>query len=123
MLKIHFSNRYELLTDLLVGQLAQARGNAFAPDQIIVPSAAVRRSLTLSLAEQRGICANVQFDYLAQWLWQQMARLLPDVADKSPLAPSHAPRHRYHWGRTRCDSAPRASANRNPHENADTCAR
>ncbi len=87
MLKIHFSNRYELLNDLLVGQLAQARGNVFAPDQIIVPSAAVRRSLTLSLAEQRGICANVQFDYLAQWLWQQMARLLPDVADKSPLAP------------------------------------
>jgi exodeoxyribonuclease V gamma subunit len=87
MLHIHFSNRYELLTRQLLPRLGTRGGDAFAADPVIVPSAAVRRSLTLAIADAHGICANVQFSYLADWLWQQMAALLPGVAPESPFTP------------------------------------
>jgi len=86
MLHIHFANRYETLCRLLLEHLGNGRDEVFAPDQVIVPSAAVRRSLTLALADHYGICANVQFDFLAQWLWRQIGHLLPAVATESPFA-------------------------------------
>jgi exodeoxyribonuclease V gamma subunit len=53
-----------------------------------VPSAAVRRALTLAIADHGGICANVRFDFLARWLWQQVARVVPDVGAESPFVPA-----------------------------------
>ena len=88
MLHIHFSNRFDTLTHALLGQLAGARADVFAADQLIVPSAAVRRALTLAIADHGGICANVRFDFLARWLWQQVGRVLPDVAAESPFVPA-----------------------------------
>ena len=34
----------------------------------------------------RGICANLRFDFLAQWLWQQIARVVDGVGADSPYA-------------------------------------
>ena len=80
MLTIHFSNRYESLAALLTTALGQHAGGLFTPDELIVPSAAVRRQLTLGLARQHGVCANLRFSYLAQWLWLQAGRVLDAVA-------------------------------------------
>ncbi|MFZ2649414.1 MAG: exodeoxyribonuclease V subunit gamma [Burkholderiaceae bacterium] len=88
MLHIHFANRYETLTQLLLRRLGAGRSSVFAADQIIVPSAAVRRSLTLAIADHDGICANVQFDFLARWLWRQIGRLVSGIAEESPFAPA-----------------------------------
>jgi exodeoxyribonuclease V gamma subunit len=88
MLHLHFSNRFDTLTHALLGQLARARADVFAADQLIVPSAAVRRALTLAIADDGGICANVRFDFLARWLWQQVGRVVPDVAAESPFVPT-----------------------------------
>lgn len=88
MLHLHFSNRFDTLTRALLGQLARARADVFAADQLIVPSAAVRRALTLAIADHDGICANVRFDFLARWLWQQVGRVVPDVAAESPFVPA-----------------------------------
>lgn len=87
MLHVHFSNRYEALVDILRDRLDARDRGVFAADQVIVPSAAVRRSLTLALADQYGICANVEFAFLARWLWQQIRRVVPDAAPESPFAP------------------------------------
>ncbi len=84
MLTIHFSNRYETLADLLASQIGA--GEVFAADTVIVPSAALRRDLTLRIARAQGICANVQFGYLAQWLWLCIARVVPGVQAESPFA-------------------------------------
>ena len=86
MLHILFSNRLERLRDALLGRLDAANGDVFTPGQLIVPSAAMRRHLSLALADAHGICANLQFGYLAQWLWQQIARLVPGVTAESPYA-------------------------------------
>ena len=87
MLHIHHSNRVELLRATLLRQLdAAVPHDPFVAEQLIVPSAALRRHLSLALAEARGICANVQFGFLASWLWRQIARQVPGVGDESPFA-------------------------------------
>lgn len=90
MLQIHFSNRYESLVRLLIGNLGAGVGgvaDVFAPAQVIVPSQAVEKSLTLAIADHDGICANVAFDFLARWLWRQIARVVPTVGEISPFEP------------------------------------
>ena len=86
MLHIHFSNRYEVLRATLIEALAHRPASAFAAQQVIVPSSALRRDLTLAIAEAHGVCANVDFAFLAQWLWRQIGKVLPGVAAESPFA-------------------------------------
>ena len=87
MLHILHSNRLERLRSALLQRLhATAPPDAFAAEQVLVPSAALRRHLSLAIADARGICANVQFGFLAQWLWLQVARVVPGVGEDSPFA-------------------------------------
>jgi exodeoxyribonuclease V gamma subunit len=88
MLYVHFSNRYETLARRLMAELGGTRDDVFAKDQVVIPSAAVQRDLTLALADRHGVCANIEFVYLARWLWQQVARVVPGVADESPFDPA-----------------------------------
>lgn len=88
MLHFHFSNRFDTLSGLLLARLdSQGDGDPFEARTVIVPSAAVQRRLTLGIARAHGACVNVDFGFLAQWLWRQMRRVLPDIAERSPLAP------------------------------------
>src|SRR5471032_1953978 len=81
MLNLHFANRFETLADQLVRRLGEpAPGrSAFEADEVIVPSAAITRRLIIELARRQGVCANVNFSYLARWLWQRTERLLPEL--------------------------------------------
>lgn len=84
MLQLFYSNRYETLVQALVEDLAAMPADPWANEEIVVPSAAVRRRLELELASRRGICANVNFSFLAQWLWTQIGGVI-DVPPHSPL--------------------------------------
>lgn len=84
MLQLFYSNRYETLVQALVEDLAAMPTDPWTSEEIVVPSAAVRRRLELELAARRGICANVNFSYLAQWLWTQIGGVI-DVPAHSPL--------------------------------------
>ena len=87
MLHIHLSNRLELLRAALLRQLdATAPADPLAPQQVIVPSAALRRHLSLAVADAHGICADLQFGFLAMWLWQQIARVVSGIGEESPYA-------------------------------------
>ena len=88
MLTLHFANRQETLVHLLTGALHTAGGDPFTPGQVIVPSAAQRKAVTLAMAQRHGVCANLQFAFLAPWLWQQGARVL------ATLQPGGAPLQR-----------------------------
>ena len=87
MLNIRLSNRFESLLDLLAAQAREQRGDVFVPMTVVVPSAAVQRAATLHLAEQLGVCANVDFNYPATWIWRQIARAVPGIASESPFNP------------------------------------
>src|SRR5690349_13544297 len=86
MLRVTLSNRFEELLDDLVEALTHSPEPPFEAQHVIVPSRAVQRTIELALADRVGICANVEFSFLAQWLWRQIARLIP-IADSSPFAP------------------------------------
>src|SRR5258706_4437336 len=64
--------------------MASPPASPFAREEIIVPSAAVRRRIELSAADRFGICSNVQFSFLAEWLWRQIGQVI-DVAPVSPF--------------------------------------
>lgn len=86
-LHVHFSNRFEALSEALGKALSGSGSDPFAVDTVIVPSIAVRRRVTLDLARRHGVCANVRFDYLGAWLWRQAATLRQDVLPRSPFDP------------------------------------
>jgi exodeoxyribonuclease V gamma subunit len=88
MLRIQFSNRIESLCDAVITALGTVPSSPFIAQQIVVPSTAMRRYLTLAIAARFGVCANVECVYLAQWLWTQIAKAVPTVADESPFAAS-----------------------------------
>ncbi|MDR3158446.1 MAG: exodeoxyribonuclease V subunit gamma [Zoogloeaceae bacterium] len=90
MLFLHTSNRYEILRAELLRQLANAPLDPFIAQEVIVPSAALQRDVTLALARRHGVAAGVNFSFLALWLWRRMARLLPRVAPDSPFAPERS---------------------------------
>ncbi|MEO5699625.1 MAG: exodeoxyribonuclease V subunit gamma [Casimicrobiaceae bacterium] len=86
-LHLTFSNRFESLLEALLVGLAEPRASAFVPDHLIVPSVGMQRRIELATADAFGICANVEFSFLAQWLWREIAAVVP-VGETSPFAPS-----------------------------------
>ena len=86
MLHLHFSNRFEQLRETLLEHLARETPGPFTAQEIIVPSAAVTRHLQWALTERQGICANINFSYLAQWIWKQIGQIV-EVQAESPFAP------------------------------------
>lgn len=87
MLQLIFSNRFERLGDVLLAAMATPPRSPFEREEIIVPSAAVRRRVELEAADRFGICSNVRFSYLAQWLWRQIGHVIP-VSETSPFTSS-----------------------------------
>src|SRR5436309_5201079 len=84
MLQIKFSNRFECLQEALLDAMAAPPESPFVREEIIVPSAAIRRRIELAAADRFGICANVRFSFLAQWLWRQIGHVVP-VGEVSPF--------------------------------------
>jgi len=89
MLHLFTSNRYETLKARLLTRLADAPLDPFQFQEVIVPSAAVKRDLQLAMARVYGVAAGVEFPFLAQWLWERIAQLVP-VEAVSPFAPERA---------------------------------
>ncbi len=86
-LHVVFSNRMEILGQLLMAELGRGPGDPFAPQHVIVPNAAVARSLQLAVARKLGICANVKFGFLGHWLWQLARSVDPSIPERSPIDP------------------------------------
>ncbi len=84
VLQIRFSNRFEPLLDRLLDAIAASPASPFVPEQIIVPSAAIRRRIELAAADRFGICSNIEFSFLAQWLWRRIGQVV-SVAETSPF--------------------------------------
>ncbi len=84
MLRFFLSNRYLVLRQALLERLATPPASPFVADEIIVPSAALKRDVELAIAGRYGVCANVRFSFLAQWLWRQIARVI-QLGEVSPF--------------------------------------
>ncbi|MGE5088131.1 MAG: exodeoxyribonuclease V subunit gamma, partial [Candidatus Levyibacteriota bacterium] len=87
MLHVKFSNRFEQLQDTLLDAMTAPPPSPFTGEEIIVPSAAIRRRVELATADRFGICSNVRFSFLAQWLWRQIGHVVA-VSEMSPFTAS-----------------------------------
>lgn len=87
MLTLITAQHFERLQACLVAELMQPAADPLRSDLVLVPSAALRRTLSLAIADHCGICAQVEFSFLAQWLWARMAMVLPEIPVESPFDP------------------------------------
>ncbi|MDR1850145.1 MAG: exodeoxyribonuclease V subunit gamma, partial [Zoogloeaceae bacterium] len=90
MLFLHASNRYEILRSLLLAHLSGTPGHPLSLQEIIVPNVAIQSDLERAIADQQGVATGIRFSFLARWLWQRIAALLPNVAEESPFAPERS---------------------------------
>lgn len=84
MLHVHLSNRIEALADVFVQHLGGPRDDPFAAEQVVVPSLALKRWLTLRLADAHGVAAHIEFHFLAQWLWTLLRQQQAQHQQTSP---------------------------------------
>jgi hypothetical protein len=76
MFRLTLSNRFEFLLETCSNVSRARTCSPLTAQQVIIPSTAVRRRVELACADRQGICANIEFSYLAQWLWTQIGRLV-----------------------------------------------
>ncbi len=85
MLSIVQGNRLERLAAALIAQLAAADAAPLAARIVVVPSAGMARWLKHRIAQQLGVCAQIEFPYPAQFAWQLFGRVLPHIGAASPF--------------------------------------
>ena len=77
--RLHHSNRLEVLAARLAHLVRTDPGDPFVPERIVVPHPAVGRWLSLELARELGIAANVRFEQPATFAWSLMRAVVPNL--------------------------------------------
>ncbi len=83
-IRVSFANRFETLEQILLARLQAEQPGPFDRQTVIVPNTAVRRRIELDMADRFGLCAQVDFPFLGQWLWQEVGQWMP-APERSPL--------------------------------------
>ncbi|WP_347258708.1 exodeoxyribonuclease V subunit gamma, partial [Methylocaldum sp.] len=68
MLRLYHSDKLEFLAELLTAD-STPPASPFEPEIVIVQSLGMGRWLSLRLADNLGICANVRFLLPASFIW------------------------------------------------------
>jgi len=86
--RLHHSNRLEVLAVELARLMRADPGDPFAPERIVVPHPTVGRWLSLELARELGIAANVRYEQPAEFAWSVMRGVVPGLSADQPYKPS-----------------------------------
>ena len=87
-LRIFQSNRLETLAATLAGLVRAEPGDPLAPERIVVPHRTVGRWLSLELARELGVAANLEFELPAGFAWSVMRGAVPGLPAEQPFAPA-----------------------------------
>ncbi|WP_288841520.1 exodeoxyribonuclease V subunit gamma [uncultured Deefgea sp.] len=87
-LHIYQSNRLENLFELLQALYGVALSDPFASEKIIVSSKGMERWLRFKLADRVGICAGIDFQLPASFVWSLLKDALPHLQADSPYSSS-----------------------------------
>ena len=88
MLKLFYSNRLEPLVSSLTAQLTGPRKHPLQPEIIVIPNHGMARWLSLRIADEIGVSANLKFLFPAEFLWNLLHQLLDDVPRDSVFRPA-----------------------------------
>ena len=87
-LQLHQSNRMEALAAGLADLMRADPGTPIAPERIVVPHPTIGRWLSLELARELGIAANIRFELPAEFAWSVMRAADPELSRDQPFDPS-----------------------------------
>ena len=87
-MRIVQSNRLEALAATLAELLRADPGSPLAPERIVVPHRTVGRWLSLEMARELGIAANLRFELPAGFAWSVMRQAIPGLPVEQPYAPA-----------------------------------
>jgi exodeoxyribonuclease V gamma subunit len=84
LLRIYHSNQLDILKDLVSYFIKQAPlNNPFDEEKILVQSPGMAQWLKLSLADELGIAANIEFPLPASFIWKMFVNTLEDIPERS----------------------------------------
>ena len=87
-MRLHHSNRLEVLAVELAHLMHSEPGDPFAPERIVVPHPTIGRWLSLELARELGIAANVRYEQPAEFAWAVMRAVVPGLSADQPFKPA-----------------------------------
>ena len=87
-MRLHYSNRLEVLAAELAALIRRDPGDPFVPERIVVPHPTMGRWLALELARALGIAANVRFEPPAEFAWSIMRSAVPELPREQPFSPA-----------------------------------
>ena len=89
MFTVYHSNRLDLLKELASWQIKnQPLPNPLHPEVVLVQSPGMAQWLQMSLAEDFGIAANIEFPLPASFIWDMFVRVLPGIPKESAFSKS-----------------------------------
>jgi len=86
-LKIHTSNRTEILAEQLAQLVRIPLASPLTPEIIVVQSQGMQRWVSMELARHNGVCANCDFPFPNSFLEDIFKRMIPDMPETSPFDP------------------------------------
>jgi exodeoxyribonuclease V gamma subunit len=87
MIRLHTSNRLEILADVLAEVLKRPLSSPLDKEVIVVQSKGMERWICLQLAERQGVCANCRFPFPNAFIHEIFQKVLGQVPEKSPFDP------------------------------------
>lgn len=86
-LRLHTSNRLEVLADQLAGVLETPLASPLDPEVILVQSRGMAHWISMQMAHRLGGWANGRFPFPNQFVHEIFQRLFPGLPQKSPFEP------------------------------------
>ena len=87
MFTVYHSNQLDLLKSLASWQIKnQPLANPLKPEVVLVQSPGMAQWLQMSLAEDFGIAANIDFPLPASFIWDMFVTVLPDIPKESAFS-------------------------------------
>ena len=87
MLHLHHSNRLEALAAVLAERTLAAPGDPLEAERIVVAHRSMARWVTLELASDLGIAANLRFELPADFAWSIMRGAAPGIGGERAYTP------------------------------------
>ena len=88
MLKLYQSNHLERLVGALAAIISEPQQSPLAAETVVVQHPAMGRWVSLRLAEQLGICANMSFPLPAGFIWGIFRAVLKEVPEHNQFEPT-----------------------------------
>lgn len=87
MFTVYHSNQLDVLKQLIAALIqGQPLSNPLAPEIILVQSPGMAQWLTIELAQQFGIAANIEFPLPATFIWHLFTQVIPDIPEESAFS-------------------------------------